>query len=78
MSLQAEALRQIAIDIAGRCTAGDFGSPHSLLRARMDAHAVAIWKNADTLEARVEVPARAPANVLRRLTGAMWRRRVAG
>jgi hypothetical protein len=75
MSIQAEDLRQIAADIAQRCHAGDFGGRHSLLRARMDAHAVAIWKKA---EAQQQVPARSPPSVLRRLTMAMWRRRVAG
>jgi hypothetical protein len=78
MSIHAEALRQIAIDISGRCNAGDFGGRHSLLRARMVAHALDIWRNAEVLEARLEVPARNPTNVLQLLTRAMWRRRVAG
>lgn len=43
-------VRAIALDLTKRCNAGDFGGRNSLLRARIDAHAVKLWRVADDLE----------------------------
>ena len=46
----ANGLREVAADITRRCRAGDFGHAHSLLRARMDAHAVRLWVAATEID----------------------------
>lgn len=48
--IAAEALRAVSIDLSRRCQAGDFGHRHSLLRARMDAHAATLWAAADGID----------------------------
>jgi hypothetical protein len=78
MIIYADNLRQIAVDIQWCATAGDFGRADSRLCARMEAYALAIWRNAEVLEAQIKVPARVHVNFFRRMTKAMWRRGIAG
>lgn len=53
MSVTANELREIAADLTKRCRAGDFGTSNSLLRARIDAHAVRLWEAATAIDAAV-------------------------
>ena len=74
--IAAENLRAVSLDLRRRCDAGDFGTRHSLLRARMDAHAVTLWQAAAAVDDRT--PSRREIEGLRPTVLARLRRMVRG